>query len=176
VRYGVFFRALNVGKHNRVRMDDLRALATRLGYEDVATYLQTGNMALESEDCAETVTERLEAALPSLGLKDVAAIVRSRDELRALGSTGDPFAEFAVEDHRHMAIFTRDRVAPREPVPYVVKGVTVVAIDKAAVLATIPRNAPRPLNPNAVVESHWRTRATIRWWNVVDEFRRDLLA
>ena len=176
MRYGVFFRAINVGKHNRVRMEDLRALATSLGYADVATYLQTGNMALASVDSAASVGERLEVALPSLGLKDVAVIVRSRDELQALGSTGDPFARFPVADHRHMAIFTRERVAVSEAVPYLVKGVTIVAVDDAAVLATIPRDAPRPLNPNAVVESQWRTRATTRWWNVVEEFRRDLLA
>ena len=176
MQYGVFFRAINVGKHNRVRMEDLRALATSLGYTDVATYLQTGNMALGTAESAESVTERLEATLPSVGVKDVAVIVRSRDELHALGSAGDPFARFPSEDHRHMAIFTRERVAAAEPAPYVVKGVTVVAVDRAAVLATIPRAPARPLNPNAVVESHWHTRATTRWWNVVEEFRRDLLA
>jgi uncharacterized protein (DUF1697 family) len=174
--YGVFLRAINVGKHNRVRMEDLRALGTSLGYVDVATYLQTGNIALTSEEPAESVTERLEAALPSLGLKDVAAIVRSRDELEALGSDGDPFAGFPADDHRHMAIFTRERVQASGAVPYVVKGVTIVAVDGAAVLATIPRDAPRPLNPNAVVESQWRTRATTRWWNVVDDFRNNFLA
>ncbi|HXY17689.1 MAG TPA: DUF1697 domain-containing protein [Gaiellaceae bacterium] len=170
MRYGIFFRAINVGKHNRVRMEDLRSLAEELGFGEVRTYLQSGNMALVSDATAESVASRVEAALPGLGLKDVAVMVRSRDELLELGSRADGFVRHSAGEHRQLAIFTRDPVEAAEPVPYAVKGLTFVAVEGAAVLAAIHRDAAGRVNANAVVESLWRTRATTRWWNVVEEF------
>ena len=37
-------RSINVGGRNRVAMGELRQLATSLGFQDVSTYLQSGNL------------------------------------------------------------------------------------------------------------------------------------
>ena len=37
-------RSINVGGRNRVAMADLGAIADSLGYGDVSTYLQSGNL------------------------------------------------------------------------------------------------------------------------------------
>ena len=173
--YGVFLRAINVGKHNRIRMDALRSLVERLGYGGVRTYLQTGNVVLESDEPAAVVAERLEEALAGVGVRGTAAMVRSRQELLALGDSA-VFAPYPAEEHRYLAIFTRSPIDSPEPVPYEARGATFVAFGSGALLAVIPREAPRPVNVNALVESLWQTQATTRWWNVVDDFRRELTA
>jgi len=173
--YGVFLRAINVGKHNRIRMDALRSLVEPLGYGGVRTYLQTGNIVLESDEPAAVVAERLEEALAGSGLRGATAMVRSREDLLALGD-GTIFVPYAAEEHRHLAIFTREPIDLPKPAPYEMRGATFVAVGSGAVLAVIPREAPRPVNVNALVESLWQTQATTRWWNVVDDFRRELTA
>ena len=42
-------------------MADLRARAEALGYDDVATHIQTGNLLLTTRDSAKAVTQALEA-------------------------------------------------------------------------------------------------------------------
>ena len=44
MNYFAFLRGINVGGHNMLRMADLKALCTSLGYDDVRTVLQSGNV------------------------------------------------------------------------------------------------------------------------------------
>ncbi len=44
------FRGINVGGHNKVRMDELKALHESLGFKDVVTYIQSGNVVFTSDD------------------------------------------------------------------------------------------------------------------------------
>ena len=53
-------RAINVGGRSTIRMADLRARTEALGYEDVETYIQTGNVLLTTSDSAAKVTKAME--------------------------------------------------------------------------------------------------------------------
>lgn len=50
----VLLRGINVGGNNIIKMADLRALLTKAGYVDVRTYIQSGNIALESDKADAT--------------------------------------------------------------------------------------------------------------------------
>ena len=63
MRYAVFLRAVNVGGHNKVPMPKLRDIATDLGYADVATYVQSGNLAIGATN-AKAALLKIEAVLP----------------------------------------------------------------------------------------------------------------
>ena len=43
-------RGINVGGHKRIAMTDLVQLCTSLGFDNVRTYLQSGNVLFESPD------------------------------------------------------------------------------------------------------------------------------
>ena len=121
--YAAFLRAINVGKHNRIRMADLRALVEELGYGDVRTYLQTGNMVLDAgRQKPATVAARLEEALTASGLKNVDVMVRTRAELEEL-VRAQPFAGYDAETHYRFVLFTKTPVEP-PTAPLELKGVT----------------------------------------------------
>ena len=44
------FRGINVGGHHTVRMDELKELYASLGFRDVVTYIQSGNVVAISDD------------------------------------------------------------------------------------------------------------------------------
>lgn len=43
-------RGVNVGAHNRIKMDALRALYRSLGFEDICTYVQSGNVIFRTKE------------------------------------------------------------------------------------------------------------------------------
>ncbi|WP_162599925.1 DUF1697 domain-containing protein [Nocardioides solisilvae] len=61
-------RGVNVGSHHRIAMADLRDVAASLGWEDVATYIQSGNLVFHAtgsvtalaDSLGEAIAERLD--------------------------------------------------------------------------------------------------------------------
>ena len=74
-------RGVNVGGKGSLPMADLRRVATDLGYDDVATYIQSGNLVLRTSDSASKVTNDLASAIAGLGGVKPAVMVRSRSQL-----------------------------------------------------------------------------------------------
>jgi uncharacterized protein (DUF1697 family) len=90
-RYIAFLRAINVGGHN-VKMDYLRELFESLGYENVQTFIASGNVIFDSptED-TRTLEKEIEDHLrESLGY-EVATFIRLASELVNI-SRYEPFA------------------------------------------------------------------------------------
>ncbi len=44
----LLLRGINIGPNKRIAMPELRALLTDAGFEDVQTYVQSGNVVLSS--------------------------------------------------------------------------------------------------------------------------------
>ncbi len=96
--YVALLRGVNVGGNARIRMADLREIVTSLGHDDVATYIQSGNVVFAAEamaggeatdEVAATDDLTAEARLATgihdalkarLGL-DVDVMVRGREDL-----------------------------------------------------------------------------------------------
>lgn len=43
-------RGINVSGHNMIKMDDLKALLERMGFQNVVTYIQSGNVFFDCEE------------------------------------------------------------------------------------------------------------------------------
>ncbi len=81
MRYLVLLRGINVGPSGRIRMDALKELLTHAGFSRVATYIQSGNVLLESalpEDAVRTAIEH--TLLDEAGIATL-AIVRTMEEI-----------------------------------------------------------------------------------------------
>ncbi|MFC8228701.1 DUF1697 domain-containing protein [Streptomyces sp. NPDC057287] len=76
--YAALLRGVNVSGHRRVPMADLRQLLGELGYEDVATHLQSGNAVFRSaSDDEGTLSAELERAIEARFGFPVDCLVRS---------------------------------------------------------------------------------------------------
>jgi uncharacterized protein (DUF1697 family) len=90
-RYVALLRGINVGRHNRIGMADLRTLIGGLGYADVRTHLASGNALFTSSEPESTVRHRLAAAVLERTGFDIACVVRTAEEL-ARAAAANPFA------------------------------------------------------------------------------------
>jgi uncharacterized protein (DUF1697 family) len=86
-------RGINLGAHNRVKMDDLRKLCTSLKLSDPQTYVQSGNVIFETDERdLEKLRARLEAAIHKKFGFQTDAILRSTKDLRKVIAQ-NPFAK-----------------------------------------------------------------------------------
>ena len=54
LRYILLLRGINVGGKNKVSMSDLKVLLTELGFEDVDSYINSGNLFFSSVESYES--------------------------------------------------------------------------------------------------------------------------
>jgi uncharacterized protein (DUF1697 family) len=103
-RHVVLLRGINIGPHNRIAMPQLRELLSGAGFGDVRTYVQSGNVVLDSDDAPDAVaghTERLIAE--ELGLA-IPVVTRTRDEIAAVVAH-DPLGRYADNPKRYQVTF-----------------------------------------------------------------------
>ena len=78
-------RGINVGGHRKILMADLRSLFQILGFTDVTTYIQSGNVIFEGipGENPRTTAARIESAINKKYGYDVPVIVFPGAELTA---------------------------------------------------------------------------------------------
>lgn len=98
-------RGINVGRNKRVAMADLRALMVGLGYSDVSTLLQSGNVVFScSAAAARTAVQDIERAVAKdLGV-ECAVIVRTGAEIAAAVAAA-PLLELVTDPSRFFVGF-----------------------------------------------------------------------
>ncbi len=74
-------RAVNVGGTGKLPMSDLRALCANLGFTDVTTYIQSGNVVFRTRLSPAKARAALEKALTERLGKPATVLLRTREEL-----------------------------------------------------------------------------------------------
>ena len=91
-RYIAFLRAVNVGGTGKLPMAELRTLCAELGFEDIKTYIASGNLLFTSKASRAAVKTSLEQRLADYAGKSVGVIVRTPGELESV-LDNNPFAD-----------------------------------------------------------------------------------
>ena len=97
-------RGINVGGNKKVAMADLRQMIEALGFSDVKTLLQSGNVVFRGPAKASARLEaQLEAALETRLGMNVEFHVRTADEWKAIVKA-NPFTAEALKDPGHLLV------------------------------------------------------------------------
>jgi uncharacterized protein (DUF1697 family) len=84
-RYVALLRGINVGGNNLIKMAALKVTFEKLGFEDVATYIQSGNVLFTAAEAADAkLAARIEAALTKAHAYQASLVIRSQKEMRAI--------------------------------------------------------------------------------------------
>jgi uncharacterized protein (DUF1697 family) len=91
--YIALLKGINVGGHKKVPMADLRELLTKSGFENVQTYIQSGNVILQSSKSDISVIENniQESIMDHFGF-EISVLVKTRSDLKRI-FTDSPFSE-----------------------------------------------------------------------------------
>jgi uncharacterized protein (DUF1697 family) len=115
--YVALLRAVNVGGTGAIAMSDLKALCERLGFEDVRTVLQSGNVVFRSGRPKSSARALLESTLVDKMGAPVMVVLRSPAELRST-LRNNPFPK--AETNRVIVFFSEDA-----PEPGALEGLTI---------------------------------------------------
>ncbi len=83
--YIALLRGINVGGHKKVPMAELRELLKNLGFQNVTTYIQSGNVILESsKDSTQNIEDIIQKAIIAHFGFDVLIIVKTLKDLQRI--------------------------------------------------------------------------------------------
>jgi uncharacterized protein (DUF1697 family) len=91
-------RGINVGGQKKIRMETLRGIYEELGFTNVRTYVQSGNVVFESTEQDQVVlVKRIEAHIEQTCGYAVEVFIRQAHELQRI-LAGNPFLNDRNED------------------------------------------------------------------------------
>ena len=163
-------RGINVGGHKQVAMADLRDLLTRLGFADVRSLLQSGNLLFGANGRTPAQLERLlEAeAEKRLGLQ-TDFFVRTAKEWKGVVAH-NPFPREAARDPGHLVVmFLKDAPSGTQvkALQEAITGPEVVRAAGKQLYIVYPDGIGRSRLTNALIDRKVGTRGTGRNWNTV---------
>jgi uncharacterized protein (DUF1697 family) len=104
-RYVILLRGVNVGGHAKVPMARLREVCEELGFEDVTTYVQSGNVVARSTLAPGKLAAELERALDAaFGFAPTVVVRQHADLVRVIDANPYPGTE---ERFLHVGFMTK---------------------------------------------------------------------
>jgi uncharacterized protein (DUF1697 family) len=163
-------RGINVGGHAKIAMSDLRALLVQLGFPDVQTVLQTGNLVFRSDDASGRELEtRLENAAAEYLKFHPCILVRTAAKWESI-IAANPLHKEAKRDPSHLVLMlfkhAPDEQAVRE-LCSAVAGPEIIRVSGAEAYISYPAGIGRSKLTNAFIEARLASSATGRNWNTV---------
>jgi uncharacterized protein (DUF1697 family) len=168
--YVALLRGVNVGGRALVAMSDLRTMLAELGFDDVQSLLQSGNLVFRG---GARKPEQLETSLAGeierrCGLR-VDVMIRTAAEWAATIER-NPYADEASRDPaRLIVLFLKAAVKPSDvaALQSVIKGRETVRGTGRELYAYYPDGQGTSKFTIAIIEKTLRTRTTGRNWNTV---------
>ena len=163
-------RGVNVGGHNKIKMDELRVLYESLKFEDPRTYVQSGNVIFRTrEKNSPALAKKIQNAIErKFGFRPE-VIVRTTEELRN-AITASPFSsQRSLEPGKIVVTFLAGEPGPSAQATLL----TLKAYPEELHLKGrelyiyFPDGAGKSKLPWSKVEKLFQTTGTARNWNSV---------
>jgi uncharacterized protein (DUF1697 family) len=111
--FAALLRAVNLGEKNKIPMAGLRSLFSDLGYADVTTYVQSGNVVFRnSAGKADEIAAEIQRAIDEEFGLTVAVLLRTPAELRKIAA-GNPFLKDESDPKKLHVLFLDKRPAAK---------------------------------------------------------------
>lgn len=169
-QFVAFLRSINVGGKNLIKMDQLSKTFEMLGFKNLRTYIQSGNVIFDSKLTDEKlILSKTEKELHKLLSKNVILVVRHADEIKLIVKS-NPFLKikFAPSTKLYVSLLKDDlKQKPKLPILSDKKDVEIFHITKREIYSITSEINGRFGFPNNFVEEVLKVSATTRNWNTI---------
>ena len=175
MRYLALLRGINVGGKNIIAMPDIRRIFEGLGFKNVTTYIQSGNVLFESKlKNAVKLSVTIEKALAAEFACTSPVVIVSKEQLESVVKNAPPAFGVDPTQYRYDVVFVRPPLRARAVLPTISlkagvdeasEGNGVLYLKRLTIRAS-QSHLPK-LTRNAAYKS-----MTIRNWNTTSELCR----
>ena len=175
-RYVVLPRGINVGRHNRVPMAELRSKLAEEGYSRIVTVLQSGNLIVSAESRSpKEVTCAVQRLLGEKFGVNVPCVIRTANQVRAV-LEHDPLREVVTDPARYLVNFLSE-----QPDPQAVKALLeeehspqAIAIEGTEAYIWTPHGVKATTLSYAYLQKRLNVVATARNWRTLQRIAAKL--
>jgi uncharacterized protein (DUF1697 family) len=160
-------RGVNVGPTTKVGMAPLREVFASLGFTDIKTYVNSGNVVFSGRKASVAKVEQAIAA--EFGF-DVPVVLRTRDDLADVVAA-NPLAETAGNASRYLVLFADGKIDPEraEDIDAEALAPEVFAIRGREAYLWLPGGIHKSKLARAMSEKRFGVRLTGRNWRTVEK-------
>ena len=169
-KYLALLRGINVSGHNMIKMDALKKMLENMGFQNVETYIQSGNVFFDSEEeNAASVGFKIKQEISKVFGYDVPVIMVSKTDLE-LCFKNSPFLKEKECDTKKLYV----TFISKELSPLAINDLKIsnfkpdeVAIDSSRIYIKYAIGAGKTNLDQKYIEKKLNVVATIRNWNTV---------
>ena len=172
--YASILRGINVSGHKMIKMDKLLHLFQRLGFGDVSTYIQSGNVifrgkSTDPKELEKQISRKIEQ---EFGF-EVPVLVKDKSELIEI-SKHNPFVRRKEDSaYLHVTFLSEEpEKASIEKIAQEISGKDEFIISGKAIYLFCPNGYGNTKLSNNFFENKLRVVATTRNWKTVNELVR----
>lgn len=171
MKYAAFLRGINVGGNKKVPMTELKKCLEKLGFKNVKTLLNSGNVVFETDKTKpDVLRKKIEAELKRTFGFEVSTIIRSLDELQKLIDS-DPFKGIKVTPATRLYItFLSEKPTTKLKLPYTSpdRNFKILQASNTEVYSWLVVTADRgSVDAMGILEKEYGKNVTTRNWNTV---------
>ena len=159
-------RGINVGGNHQIPMARLRELFVLLGFEDVATYIQSGNVTFRAAPGTPDRSAMVEAAIADTFGWPIRVVERTHDDLEAIVAA-DPFPTADPTKRLVMFLFDTPSDAIAADFGHVVAGDDEAVLVGQEIHLHCPNGFGRTPLTKVLTERRLGVVATTRNWRTV---------
>ncbi|SHM76935.1 DUF1697 domain-containing protein [Polaribacter sp. KT 15] len=157
-KYIVLLRGINVSGKNKIPMITLRELLNDLEFQNVQTYIQSGNIILTSEQSKLEVSKRIKKGILQKFDLDIHVIVKTVLELNEIVKN----YPFSLENEKIVAFTFLDKISDKETIEVENIGEDLYKIVKDVVYLNCKSGFGKTKLTNNVLEKKLNVNATTR--------------
>jgi uncharacterized protein (DUF1697 family) len=174
-QYVALLRGINVGGKNLIKMVDLVACFEKQGFQDVVTYIQSGNVVFTASKAgAEALTGGIEAALSATLGGAARVVLRSRKQLQEIVERAPAGFGARPDQYRYDVIFLKPPLSPAVAIKSVATNPAVDTVHAGACVLYFSRLISKATASRLgrIVGSPIYPSVTIRNWNTTTKLLR----
>ncbi len=178
-KYVAFLRGINVGGHHKVPMADLRKEIEKLGFENVTTLLNSGNIIFEAiSDNEETLEKKISAHLEKSFGFPIPTVIRKSEMIYELLKS-NPFKDVKLtKDIRLYISFLQENVQTKLKLPWTSSDNSYKIIGKIGknILSVLDISISKTPKAMEDLERYFGKNITTRNWNTIKRIEKKFKA
>ncbi len=170
MKYALFLRGINVGGNKKISMTELKVFLETLGFKNIKTLLNSGNVVFETKETAEEdLIKKVESNFKSKFGFESKIIIRTFAEIEKIIGL-NPFKKITIEKHTRLYItLLPENEKSKLKLPYTSPGKDfhILSKTKREAFSALTLLTSESVKAMAFIEHEFGKNVTTRNWNTI---------